>query len=325
MTERAPSNWISMFLEAQAAELGAATNTLLAYGRDLKDFDSWLARQNRSFEDVSRADVENYLVFCDAQGLAKSTRARRLSAVKQLYRFAFEEGLRTDNPAIQISGPGQDKHLPKVLSVEEVDRLLSASRSLGRNDTDRVRNTCLMELLYATGMRVSELVGLPVSATRGDPHLLLILGKGGKERMVPLSPDARDALALWIRMRDDIEAKNAALKKPTSRFLFPSRGKEGHLTRHWFYMLIKDIAIAAGVDPSKVTPHTLRHAFATHLLAGGADLRAIQTMLGHADVATTEIYTHVLEARLSELVLDHHPLSETATRKASGKIFSDGQ
>ncbi len=314
-----------MFLEAQAAELGAATNTLLAYGRDLKDFDSWLARQNRSFEDVARADVENYLVFCDAQGLAKSTRARRLSAVKQLYRFAFEEGLRTDNPAIQISGPGQDKRLPKVLSVEEVDRLLSAARSLGRNDTDRVRNTCLMELLYATGMRVSELMGLPVSATRGDPRLLLILGKGGKERMVPLSPDARDALALWIKMRDEVEAKNAALKKPTSRFLFPSRGKEGHLTRHWFYMLIKDIAVAAGVDPGKVTPHTLRHAFATHLLAGGADLRAIQTMLGHADVATTEIYTHVLEARLSELVLDHHPLSETATRKAAGKTSSDGQ
>lgn len=314
-----------MFLEAQAAELGAATNTLLAYGRDLKDFESWLNRQNHRFDDVSRADVENYLVFCDAQGLAKSTRARRLSAVKQLYRFAFEEGLRTDNPAIQIRGPGQEKRLPKVLSVEEVDRLLSAARSMGRNDTDRVRNTCLMELLYATGMRVSELVGLPVSATRGDPRLLLILGKGGKERMVPLSPDARDALALWIKMRDEVEAKNTALKKPASRFLFPSRGKEGHLTRHWFYMLIKDIAVAAGVDPSKVTPHTLRHAFATHLLAGGADLRAIQTMLGHADVATTEIYTHVLEARLSELVLDHHPLSDTATRKDSGKTSSDGQ
>ena len=143
--------------------------------------------------------------------------------------------------------------------------------------------------------------------------------------MVPLSPDARDVLALWIKMRDEVEAKNAALKKPISRFLFPSRGKEGHLTRHWFYMLIKDIAVAAGVDPSKVTPHTLRHAFATHLLAGGADLRAIQTMLGHADVATTEIYTHVLEARLSELVLEHHPLSETAARKAAGKISSDGQ
>ncbi len=314
-----------MFLEAQAAELGAATNTLLAYGRDLKDFDSWLARKNFDFDQVGRADVEEYLVYCDAQGLAKSTRARRLSAVKQLYRFAFEEGLRSDNPAIQITGPGQDKKLPKVLSVEEVDRLLSTARSFGRNEKDRLRNTCLMELLYATGMRVSELVGLPVSATRGDPRLLLILGKGGKERMVPLSPDARDALAVWIKMRDENESARAAKKIPTSKFLFPSRGKDGHLTRHRFYLLIKEISVAAGVNPSKVTPHTLRHAFATHLLAGGADLRAIQTMLGHADVATTEIYTHVLEARLSELVLEHHPLSETATRNASGKMSSEGQ
>ncbi|WP_184565782.1 site-specific tyrosine recombinase XerD [Sulfitobacter undariae] len=306
-----------MFLEAQAAELGAATNTLLAYGRDLKDFDEWLARQSRTFDEVQRADVEAYLIFCDAQGLAKSTRARRLSAVKQLYRFAFEEGLRTDNPAIQISGPGHTKGLPKILSIEEVDRLLSASRSAGRTETDRQRNTCLMELLYATGMRVSELVGLPVSATRGDPRLLLIMGKGGKERMVPLSPDARSALALWITLRDASEAARAAKKLPASKFLFPSRSKEGHLTRHRFYLLIKEISVAAGVDPSKVTPHTLRHAFATHLLAGGADLRAIQTMLGHADIATTEIYTHVLEARLSELVLDHHPLSETAKRKPS--------
>ena len=325
-----------MFLEAQAAELGAATNTLLAYGRDLKDFDAWLARRDTTFENVTRADVEDYLVYCDAQGLAKSTRARRLSAVKQLYRFAFEEGLRSDNPALQITGPGQDKRLPKVLSVEEVDRLLSAARTLGRNEIDRVRNTCLMELLYATGMRVSELVGLPVSAARGDPRLLLILGKGGKERMVPLSPDARDALGLWIRLRDAAEAARALKKLPASRFLFPSRGTCGHLTRHRFYLLIKEISVVAGVDPAKVTPHTLRHAFATHLLAGGADLRAIQTMLGHADVATTEIYTHVLEARLSELVLEHHPLSQTATirgaasrtsatRNASGNTSSDGQ
>lgn len=314
-----------MFLEAQAAELGAATNTLLAYGRDLKDFDSWLAHRSLDFDAVARADVEAYLVHCDAQGLAKSTRARRLSAVKQLYRFAFEEGLRTDNPALQISGPGQDKRLPKVLSIEEVDRLLDAARNLGRNEADRTRNTCLMELIYATGMRVSELVGLPVMAARGDPRLLLILGKGGKERMVPLSPDARDALAAWITVRDATEGTKIAIKKPGSRFLFPSRGKEGHLTRHRFYLLIKEIAVAGGVDPSKVTPHTLRHAFATHLLAGGADLRAIQTMLGHADVATTEIYTHVLEARLSELVLEHHPLSATATRKSSGKTSSDGQ
>ena len=319
MTLRAPSSWISMFLEAQSAELGAATNTLLAYGRDLKDFDSWLAHRGSGFEDAGRDDVENYLVHCAAQGLAKSTRARRLSAIKQLYRFTFEEGLRTDNPAIQISGPGQDKRLPRILSVEEVDRLLGAARETGHTGADRVRNTCLMELLYATGMRVTELVGLPVAATRGDPRLLLILGKGGKERMVPLSPDARAALAAWIGLRDAHEADRATKNLPASKFLFPSRGKQGHLTRHRFYLLIKEIAVDAGVDPAKVTPHTLRHAFATHLLAGGADLRAIQTMLGHADVATTEIYTHVLEARLSELVLEHHPLSASATRKDSGK------
>ncbi|MFD2739392.1 site-specific tyrosine recombinase XerD [Sulfitobacter aestuarii] len=302
-------HWISTFLEAQAAELGAATNTQLAYGRDLKDFDLWLARHDRDFDSAARSDVEDYLVHCDAIGLAKSTRARRLSAIKQLYRFAFEEGLREDNPAIQITGPGQDKRLPKVLSVEEVDRLLEAARGSGRNLADQLRNTCLMELLYATGMRVSELVSLPISATRGDPRLLLILGKGGKERLVPLSPPARTALAAWLEVRDRQDATARARREIPSRFLFPSHGASGHLTRHRFYLLIKEFAVAGGVDPGKVTPHTLRHAFATHLLAGGADLRAIQTMLGHADVATTEIYTHVLEHRLSELVLEHHPLA----------------
>lgn len=310
------SHWISAFLEAQAAELGAATNTQLAYGRDLKDFQKYLTHHTQDFATASRADVENYLVHCDAQGLAKSTRARRLSAIKQLYRFAFEEGLRTENPAIQISGPGQDKRLPKILTEAEVDHLLDAARNSGRSQSDQTRNTCLMELLYATGMRVSELVGLPISATRGDPRLLLITGKGGKERMVPLSPPARVALADWLEERDRQDEQARTKRLPVSRFLFASRGKSGHLTRHRFYLLIKEFAVAAGVDPSKVTPHTLRHAFATHLLANGADLRAIQTMLGHADVATTEIYTHVLKERLSELVLDHHPLAQTGARKA---------
>lgn len=320
------AGWISNFLEAQAAELGAARNTLLAYGRDLKDFHTWLDANTTNFDTASRADVEAYLVHCDAQGLAKSTRARRLSSIKQLYRFAFEEGLRSDNPAIQIAGPGQDKRLPKVLSVEEVDQLLDAARHTGRTTADRVRNTCLMELLYATGMRVTELVSLPVSATRGDPRLLLILGKGGKERMVPLSPDAREALGSWLALRDaaQSDAQTKGRQAP-SRFLFPSRGEAGHLTRHRFYLLIKEIAVAAGVSPAKVTPHTLRHAFATHLLAGGADLRAIQTMLGHADVATTEIYTHVLDARLSELVLEHHPLSDAGKRSTSDETSSEGQ
>ncbi len=318
-------HWISTFLEAQAAELGAATNTQLAYGRDLKDFDGYLARKGLDFASATRGSVEDYLVHCDAQGLAKSTRARRLSAIKQLYRFAFEEGLRSDNPAIQISGPGQDKRLPKILSEAEVDALLEAARASGRSQSDQCRNTCLMELLYATGMRVSELVSLPIAATRGDPRLLLIMGKGGKERMVPLSPPARTALAEWLVLRDRLDEEARAKRLPTSRFLFPSRGKLGHLTRHRFYLLIKEFAVAGGVNPAKVTPHTLRHAFATHLLANGADLRAIQTMLGHADVATTEIYTHVLEERLSELVLEHHPLAKDGTRKALGKISSDGQ
>jgi len=302
------ARWISRFLEAQAAELGAATNTLLAYGRDLKDFAAWLEGRG-DFANATQQEVEAYLIHCDTQGLAKSTRARRLSAIRQLYRFAFDEGWRTENPAIQISGPGRDQRLPKILSVDEVDRLLEAARAMGRQSEDRVRNTCLMELLYATGMRVSELVSLPVSAARGDPRMLLIMGKGGKERMVPLSPPARAALTVWLALRDAAQEAERSKGKPASKYLFPSSGKLGHLTRNMFYLLIKDIAVQAGISPSKVTPHTLRHAFATHLLANGADLRAIQTLLGHADIATTEIYTHVLDERLTALVMEHHPLS----------------
>ncbi len=307
--------WISTFLEAQAAELGAATNTLLAYGRDLKDVAAWLLRRDCSFATADRDRIEAYLIHCDAQGLAKSTRARRLSAIRQLYRFAFEESWRADNPAIQIKGPGRDKHLPKTLDVAEVDRLLEAARTTGRTAADRLRNTCLVELLYATGMRVSELVTLPVAAARGDPRMLLILGKGGKERMVPLSPPARAALTDWLRARDAAQTDSVTKGGSPSRFLFPSRGKAGHLTRHRFFQLIKELAVNGGVPPDKVTPHTLRHAFATHLLANGADLRSIQTLLGHADVATTEIYTHVLDQRLTELVLQHHPLAHPPSPK----------
>ncbi len=302
--------WISTFLQAQAAELGAATNTLLAYGRDLKDFVAWLEQRKVAFAQVDRDQIEAYLIDCDAQGLSRSTRARRLSAIKQLYRFAFEEGWRETNPAIQIKGPGRQKRLPKTLDVAEVDRLLAAARETGRSKADRVRNTCLMEVLYATGMRVTELVSLPVSSARGDPRMLLVLGKGGKERMVPLSPPARDALVAWLTQRDTAEDNAVSNGAQRSRFLFPSRGKSGHLTRHRFFLLVKELAVQGGVAPDKVTPHTLRHAFATHLLANGADLRSIQTLLGHADVATTEIYTHVLDERLAELVLQHHPLAK---------------
>ncbi len=308
-TDQSMARWVQVFLEAQAAELDAATNTQLAYARDLQDFAGWLAPKGLHFAGATRDDVESYLIACEAEGLAKSTRARRLSAIKQLYRFAFEEGWRDDNPAIQIKGPGRAQRLPKTLSVDEVDRLLDAARNTPR---EALRNTCLMELLYATGMRVTELVSLPVSAARGDPRMLLVRGKGGKERLVPLSPPAREAMAAYLTARDTAEEVARKAGKPASKFLFPSRGKSGHLTRHRFFGLIKEFAVAGGVSPAKVTPHTLRHAFATHLLAGGADLRSIQTMLGHADVATTEIYTHVLDERLKALVLDNHPLAKAA-------------
>ncbi|WP_461307474.1 site-specific integrase, partial [Albidovulum sp.] len=199
------ARWISAFLEAQAAELDAARNTLLAYGRDLKDFAFWLAPRGRRLADAARADIEAYLVACDDAGLAAATRARRLSAIRQLYRFAYEEGWRADNPALRIGGPGKARRLPRTLSVEEVEALLAASRASGRNRSERLRNICLMELLYATGMRVSELVGLPIAAARGDPRMLLVRGKGGKERMVPLSAPAREALAAWLAELDAAE------------------------------------------------------------------------------------------------------------------------
>lgn len=301
--------WISTFLEAQAAELDASENTRLAYGRDLKACAEFLERRGSGFERATRADIEAWMVDCEAEGLAVSTRARRLSAVKQLFRFAFEEGWREDNPTLRIAGPGKARKLPKTLSEDEVLRLLGAARAHGRSEADRVRNACLLELLYATGMRVSELVELPVAAARGDPRMLLVKGKGGKERMVPLSDPARAALAAWLGCRDAMEAARRQAGHGPSRWLFPSTGKSGHLTRHRFHGLLKEIAVVAGVSPDAVTPHRLRHAFATHLLAHGADLRAIQTLLGHADVSTTEIYTHVLDARLKALVLEHHPLA----------------
>ncbi len=305
--------WIATFLEAQAAELDAARNTQLAYGRDLKDFAGWLAARGRDFAAASREEVEAYIVYCEAQGLSQATRARRLSAIRQLYRFALDEGWRPDNPAIRIKGPGASRHLPQTLSLAEVERLLDAARSKGRSEGERLRNRALVELLYATGMRVSELVGLPVAAARGDPKMILVRGKGGKERMVPLSPPARAALADWLHLRDGEEERARKAGRPAARALFPGPGADGHLTRQHFYILIKDIAVLGGVDPSKVTPHTLRHAFATHLLAGGADLRVIQTLLGHADVATTEIYTHVLDDQLKDLVLTRHPLARRKT------------
>lgn len=302
--------WISTFLDAHAAEQGSARNTQLAYARDLRDFGEWCAGQKADFAQITRAEIENYLIHCDAQGLAQATRARRLASIRQLFRFAYAEGWRSDDPASRIAGPGKSKKLPVTLSTEDVGALLRAAPQTGRTARDRLRNACLLELLYATGLRVTELVSLPITTARGDPRMILVRGKGGKERMVPLSDPARTALAEWLHDWDKQAADLRAKRLPEPRFLFPSNGREEHLGRVGFFLILKEIALKAGLDPARISPHVLRHAFATHLLAGGADLRAIQTLLGHADVSTTEIYTHVLEERLRSLVLEFHPLAK---------------
>ena len=296
--------WISRFLEAQAAERGITRNTQMAYSNDLNDFLSFIKNKGSDFRTVHRAMVEEYLVRCDAIGLAKATKARRLSSIKQLFFFLFEEDLRKDNPAIQLRGPNKSKRLPKSLSIKEVEKILCCARTVPKSKYNKMRLTCLIEMLYATGMRVTELVSLPVAAARGNPEMILIRGKGGKERMVPLSPSSRESISLWLSFRDQ-DADNTE-----SHFLFPSRGKEGHLTRVWLFQQIKKLAGVANLNIENVTPHSLRHAFATHLLAGGADLRSIQTLLGHADIATTEIYTHIQDERKRNLVLEHHPLAQ---------------
>jgi integrase/recombinase XerD len=305
-------DWIALYLDAAAAEQGAAQNTLLGYGRDLKDAMGWLTKRG-GFAGADRAALEGYIASLEADGLAPATRARRLSSLKQLYRFAHDEGWRADNPTLQITGPARVRKLPGTLSLAEVDALLEAAQHHGRTPPERLRNHCLMQILYATGLRVTELVSLPISALRGDPAMVLVMGKGGKERMVPLSPPARVATAAWLAHREDADARaQAETGAKPSLFAFPSRGKAGHLTRVRFFTLIKELAVAANLDPAQVTPHTLRHAFATHLLQNGADLRAIQTLLGHADIATTEIYTHILDERLKALVLEKHPLARDA-------------
>lgn len=299
-------SWIPVFLEATQAENDTAENTLLAYHRDLNDFCDTTAKANIGPEIATRSDIEDYLLGLGAAGYARSTRARKLSAIKQLFRFAFQEGWRSDDPAGQIKGPGAQKKIPVIISEADVDKLLDQARKSGKNDYDRTRNTSLMELLYATGMRVSELVSLPVAALRGDPQMILVRGKGGRERMVPLSPPARIATRLWLEKRDTRFAET----RKTSAFLYPANSKTGHFSRVQFFTLLKRMAADAGLDAAKISPHTLRHAFATHLLANGADLRTIQTLLGHADISTTEIYTHVLDERLKTLVLEKHPLAK---------------
>ncbi|MDO5631477.1 MAG: site-specific tyrosine recombinase XerD [Paracoccus sp. (in: a-proteobacteria)] len=319
---------ISAFLDAMAAERGAARNTLEGYGRDLIDFAAHLAARGGDLTSATRDQIEDYLAACDALGLARSTRARRLSSIRQFCAFALSEGWRADDPAIRIAGPGRAARLPRSLTMAEVESLIAAAPRAGRDPAEQARNACLIELLYATGMRVSELVGLPVAATRGDPQVLLIRGKGSKDRMVPLSRPARDALTHWLALRDTAP-ENTPLGRLVAgrgaRWLFPAPSAAGHMPRQVFGRLLDQMAVLAGIAPARVTPHVIRHAFATHLLEGGADLRAIQTLLGHADLGTTEIYTHVLADRMRRLVLDHHPLArDSADATVSAPLHSSG-
>lgn len=309
---RTQGHHIEAFLEMLSAERGAARNTLDAYERDLKDFAGFLSTRDRALDAATSRDIRDYLESLTAQGLSASTAARRLSALRQFHGFLFAESVRKDDPCGSIEGPRRARPLPKTLTVEEVDALLAAARLAedGRTQEEavlaykRARLVCLMEVLYATGLRVSELVGLPLTAVRGEERFLAVSGKGGRERLVPLSETAREAIDTYLPLR------TMRLGDHVSPWLFPSRGRQGHLTRHRFAQLLKDLATSAGLDPTRVSPHTLRHAFASHLLANGADLRSVQQMLGHADISTTQIYTHVLDERLKELVQTHHPLAK---------------
>ncbi len=309
---------LELYLDMLSAEKGAAANTLAAYERDLRDLIGFLAARRKAPRTAMLADLTAYLEAMADRGLASSTRARKLSALRQLFRFLYAEGLRTDNPAATLEGPRKARALPKLMSMDDVDRLLEAANdraraAQGRERRRALRLVALLEVLYATGLRVSELVTLPRAAATGGDRVLTVRGKGGRERLVPLTDAARQALKKYVVVEAQWEAGEG---RAPSRWLFASRGAEGHLTRQHFALELKTAAIAAGLDASRVSPHVLRHAFASHLLERGADLRSVQQLLGHADISTTQIYTHVLEERLKKLVREHHPLAGEKVSKA---------
>jgi integrase/recombinase XerD len=309
---------IDLYLDMLAAERGAAANTLEAYRRDLEDFSADVRQRGGTIATADSEAIRGYLGRLAARDFSAASVARRLSAIRQLYRFLYAEGSRKDDPAAAIEGPKRGRALPKVMSVSHVDQLLATSRR-GMEDRERpilerlraARLACLLEVLYATGLRVSELVALPASAAQRDQRMLIVRGKGNKERLVPLNDSARQAMRDYLVLREEAAkpAKKGAVK--ASKWLFPSFGESGHLTRQHFARDLKTLAQATGLKPKQVSPHVLRHAFASHLLQNGADLRSVQTLLGHADISTTQIYTHVLEERLKSLVRDLHPLAES--------------
>jgi len=313
---------INLFLDMLAAEQGAGDNTLDAYRRDLEDFSEFLARDKQNFAGVETQALPDYLADLDTRGFKSSSVARRLSAMRHLFRFLLHERIRSDDPAAILSGPKRGRGLPKVLSISDVDRLLVCAKALAdapeASASQRLRALrlyCLLEVLYATGLRVSELVSLPLAASRRDARMIVVRGKGNKERLVPLNEPSRQAMADYLAAMEALkqEKKNngpASKNGSASKWLFPSFGESGHLTRQHFARELKELAAAAGLAPRLVSPHVLRHAFASHLLHNGADLRIVQTLLGHTDISTTQIYTHVVEERLKSLVRDLHPLAD---------------
>jgi integrase/recombinase XerD len=313
---------IHLFLDMLAAEQGAGDNTLDAYRRDLEDFSEFLARDRQNFAGVETQALRDYLADLDTRGFKSSSVARRLSAMRHLFRFLLHERIRSDDPAAILSGPKRGRGLPKVLSISDVDRLLVRAKALAdapeASAPQRLRALrmyCLLEVLYATGLRVSELVALPLAASRRDARMIVVRGKGNKERLVPLNEPSRQAMADYLAAMQALkQEKNnsgpASKNSSASKWLFPSFGESGHLTRQHFARDLKELAAAAGLAPRLVSPHVLRHAFASHLLHNGADLRIVQTLLGHTDISTTQIYTHVVEERLKSLVRDLHPLAE---------------
>jgi integrase/recombinase XerD len=303
-------NLVGLFLDMLAAERGAGENTLSAYSRDLADLAAHLPA-GRTVANASTDDLRAYLGGLTRRGFAATSVARRLSALRQLYRFLYAEGLRKDDPAAVLEGPKRGRGLPKILSVSEVESLLTQAHAAAGDPASKAserlraaRLACLLELLYATGLRVSELVALPASAARRDQRLLLVRGKGDKERLVPLNEAAKQAMSAYLALLAQ------AYPEQKTKWLFPSFGESGHLTRQHVARDLKTLAAAVGIRAERVSPHVLRHAFASHLLQNGADLRVVQTLLGHADISTTQIYTHVLEERLKSLVRDLHPLAD---------------
>ena len=300
---RKGASWAEAFLEMMAVERAAAKNTLIAYTRDLTDASGFLSGRGRDLADASAEDVEAYFTALGARGLAPATAARRRASVRQFYRFVLGETWRTDDPSRRVEAPRKGRSLPKVLSRDEVDRLIAAAAS--RDGAQGLRLGCMVELLYASGLRISELTSLTLAALARDPAYLIVKGKGGKERLAPLNDAARTAVKAYLDVRKDHLPKGDR----ANPWLFPSRGKEGRLTPRRFAQMLDEAASCAGIDRARVSPHVLRHAFATHLLEGGADLRVVQTLLGHADIGTTQIYTHVASDRLAQVVATKHPLA----------------